>query len=203
MPFNLQPNPAIITGVILLGIVPLVLWNIGLQRENRRLKTLTLMDSLTSLPNRRGFELLIQKAIREARRSNQPLSMLLLNLDSFSNVNQDYGFDIGDALLERIAHQLREAQPHANIPCRWSGDEFIILLKDVGHVAAQWSAEKMRAQVERELFRIDDRSLHITVSLGTATLNETDDHTSVIQRAHLSLLNAKQSGGNICCSIQE
>lgn len=180
-----------------------MVWNSHLRRELKRFRSLTLMDGQTSLPNRRGFNLLMHKSIKEARRANQPLSLVLMNIDSFSSINLQYGFDIGDALLERIAARLKELQPKTNVPCRWSGDEFIILLRDMSQVAARWSAETLRNHIEQETFLIDGQSIQVTASLGTATLTADDDHTSLLQRAHLALKNAKQAGGNTCYDVDD
>lgn len=140
------------------------------------------LDSLTELPNRRGFDLLAAQAMHEARREPKPLTALLLDLDHFKALNDTYGHLAGDQVLIGFARVLENCLRHSDIVCRWGGEEFIVLLKDTDGKTGLMIAEKIRQHVEQQRYAYNDKALH-----------------SLLSRADHAMYRAKQTGRNRTC----
>jgi diguanylate cyclase (GGDEF)-like protein len=183
----------LVTAVVL-GLVSIVL-----RRYQTRIAALAITDSLTELPNRRGFDLLANQAIQEARREQSPLCALLLDLDQFKQLNDSHGHLAGDAVLRGFARQLSDSLRQSDIICRWGGEEFILLLKDTSPEQARQLAEKLRQHTEQSRFDHNDAQLNITTSIGLAELHPDDALDQLIARADRALYRAKQTGRNRLC----
>ncbi|WP_330115084.1 sensor domain-containing diguanylate cyclase [Pseudomonas sp. JS3066] len=183
----------IVTSIILVLVIRLM------RRYQRSIAALATTDSLTGLPNRRGFELLAGQALQEARRERKPLAALLLDLDHFKMLNDTYGHQAGDQVLQGFAQNLRDSLRQADIICRWGGEEFIILLKDTGSATAHQLAEKVRLEVAAQRYPFKGVNLHVTTSIGLADMHPEDALDSLIGRADRGLYRAKQSGRNCVC----
>src|SRR5690606_26182945 len=129
----------------------------------------------TSLPNRRGFDLLAGQALQDARRNHSPLSAMLLDLDHFKTLNDSHGHLAGDQVLRAFSDQLRASLRQSDIVCRWGGEEFILLLKDTNLEQARQIAEKIRAQAAELKPLQGEQTLPFTVSIGLTAL-QLDDH---------------------------
>lgn len=187
----------LICGVVTLVVLTLV--TLVLRRYQARITALATTDSLTELPNRRGFELLANQAIQEARRSQSTLCALLFDLDGFKQLNDSHGHLAGDAVLRGFARHLQENLRQSDIICRWGGEEFILLLKDTPLEAARQLGEKIRQQTEASVFTFAEQTLRTSTSIGLATLLEGDDLQALIARADRALYRAKQAGRNRLC----
>jgi two-component system cell cycle response regulator len=144
---------------------------VGLQRAsaNRliwRLSDAAVTDALTGLMNRRGFQELIETELERARRSGQPLSLIIGDLDHFKALNDRFGHGAGDRALEQLALILDTAKRRIDTAARIGGEEFAVVLPDSDHHAAYILAERMRREV-RETFMYEPYEL--TISLGVAT----------------------------------
>ncbi|QVM88813.1 GGDEF domain-containing protein [Pseudomonas lalucatii] len=179
---------------LVLGVV-----SFALRRHQARIAALATTDALTELPNRRGFELLANQAIQEARRQQSPLCALLLDLDHFKQLNDNHGHLAGDEVLRGFAAQLRGDLRQSDIICRWGGEEFILLFKDTHPAQARQLAEKIRLHTEQNRFQHAGAQLRITTSLGLAELHQDDALDQLIGRADRALYRAKQSGRNRLC----
>jgi diguanylate cyclase (GGDEF)-like protein len=157
------------------------------------------LDSLTELPNRRGFDLLAAQAMHEARREPKPLTALLLDLDHFKALNDTYGHLAGDQVLIGFARDLESCLRHSDIVCRWGGEEFIVLLKDTDGKTGLMIAEKIRQHVEQQRYAYNDKALQLTVSIGLTTLQADDTLHSLLSRADHAMYRAKQTGRNRTC----
>lgn len=184
---------------LLVTAVVLVLVSLSLRRYQQRIATLATTDSLTELPNRRGFDLLANQAIQEARREQSPLCALLLDLDHFKDLNDSHGHLAGDAVLRGFARQLSDNLRQSDIICRWGGEEFILLLKDTPPEQARQLGEKLRQHTERSRFDHNGAQLSITTSIGLAELRPDDALDQLIGRADHALYRAKQTGRNRLC----
>lgn len=180
--------------------IVLVLLNGVVRRFRSRIETLATLDSLTGLPNRRGFDLLAAQALSEAQRETKPLAALLLDLDHFKQLNDEHGHLAGDVVLAGFARDLQASLRQADIICRWGGEEFIVLLKDTDSARAQMIAEKTRLHVEEQRYAYNGKSLQVTVSIGLTALLADDTLHSLLARADHALYRAKQSGRNRVCS---
>ena len=144
---------------------------VGMQRANAnrliwRLSDAAVTDALTGLTNRRGFQELIETELERARRSGQPLSLIIGDLDHFKALNDRFGHGAGDRALEQLALILDTAKRRIDTAARIGGEEFAVVLPDSDHHAAYILAERMRREV-RETFFYEPYEL--TISLGVAT----------------------------------
>jgi diguanylate cyclase (GGDEF)-like protein len=160
------------------------------------------LDDLTKLYNRRELFIRLRQEIARSKRSHIPFSILLIDLDHFKAVNDNYGHVRGDRILEEVAEIIRENCREMDIPCRYGGDEFVVLVPETD----RWSAEKA---AERLLGRFCDYTflgydeqpdLHLTVSIGTATYESNiEKPETLIERADQALYTAKKNGRNQIC----
>jgi diguanylate cyclase (GGDEF)-like protein len=187
---------------ICLAVMLLVLFLLHtvIKRFQVRIEAQATLDSLTGLPNRRGFDDLALRAIQDARRDNTSLSAMLLDLDHFKRLNDTHGHLAGDEVLTGFAEDVRRCLREDDIICRWGGEEFIILLKDTSTTGARRVAEKIRLLAEQHTYVFTGTALQITVSLGLTVLNDDDTLQSLIARADRALYSAKQTGRNRVCT---
>ncbi|MGH8346498.1 MAG: sensor domain-containing diguanylate cyclase [Pseudomonas sp.] len=184
---------------LLVTLIVLALLNRVIKRFQDRIQAQATLDSLTELPNRRGFDLLAAQAMLEARREPKPLTALLLDLDHFKALNDTYGHLAGDQVLVGFARDLESCLRHSDIVCRWGGEEFIVLLKDTDGKTGLMIAEKIRQHVEQQRYAYNDKALQLTVSIGLTTLQPDDTLHSLLSRADHAMYRAKQSGRNRTC----
>lgn len=181
--------------LIVTGVVMLLLHRI-VRRFQFKIATQATLDSLTGLPNRRGFDVMAMRALKQAQRDGKPLTAVLLDLDNFKQLNDTHGHLAGDAVLMGFADDLKSCLRQSDIICRWGGEEFIILLKDSDREGARRVAESIRVLVEHHAYAFSGSTLNVTVSLSLAQLQADDSLQSLIARADSALYHAKQSGRN-------
>lgn len=184
----------LVVTTLTIGIVSL-----ALRRYQRRISVLATTDLLTTLPNRRGFDLLANQAVQEAKRNSSALCALMLDLDDFKQLNDSQGHMAGDEVLRSFANHLRNSLRQSDIICRWGGEEFILLLKDTTPEQARELGEKIRLQTEQNKTRFNNLDLQITTSIGLAQLQPGESLEQLITRADRALYRAKQSGRNRLC----
>jgi diguanylate cyclase (GGDEF)-like protein len=184
---------------LVVTLVVLFLLHRTIGRYQRKIEAQAILDSLTGLPNRRGFDLMALKAMQEAQREPKPLAALLIDIDHFKRLNDDHGHLAGDEVLVGFAQDLQSCLRQSDIICRWGGEEFIILLKDTNSASAQQVAEKIRLLAEQHPYTFSATSLQITVSVGLTELQPDDTLHSLIARADQALYRAKQTGRNRVC----
>lgn len=185
---------------LLVTLIVLMLLNRVIKRYQGKIQAQATLDSLTELPNRRGFDLLAAQAMHEAQREPKPLTALLLDLDHFKALNDTYGHLAGDQVLIGFARDLESCLRHSDIVCRWGGEEFIVLLKDTDGETGLKIAEKIRQHVEHQRYAYNDHALQLTVSIGLTTLQPDDTLHTLLSRADHAMYRAKQSGRNRTCA---
>ncbi|MGF6161598.1 diguanylate cyclase (GGDEF)-like protein [Pseudomonas sp. 2725] len=185
---------------LLVTLIVLALLNRVIKRYQDKIQAQAILDSLTALPNRRGFDLLAAQAMHEARREPKPLTALLLDLDHFKALNDTYGHLAGDQVLIGFARDLESCLRHSDIVCRWGGEEFIVLLKDTNGKTGLMIAEKIRQHVEQQRYAYNSQALHVTVSIGLTTQQPDDTLHSLLSRADHAMYRAKQTGRNRTCA---
>lgn len=157
-------------------------------------------DFLTGLNNVRNFDFEFNKAISQSHRRNEPLSLLLLDIDHFKKVNDTYGHGSGDLILKQVATIMTEQCRIFDVISRNGGEEFSIILIDCSLENAYIAAERIRNAVEAHVFNIHHpqaESIHITISIGVAShLDPTIPREALIEFADQALYQAKQSGRN-------
>ncbi|MGH8435114.1 MAG: sensor domain-containing diguanylate cyclase [Pseudomonas sp.] len=177
----------------------LTLVTLVLRRYQTRIEALATTDSLTGLPNRRGFDLLANQALHEAHRDLQPLTTLMIDLDNFKALNDTYGHLAGDEVLQGFASNLQGWLRQSDIICRWGGEEFIVLLKDTSSGTALQLAEKIRNLGEQSRYPFAGVRLQVNTSIGLTELHPSDSLHSLLARVDQALYRAKQSGRNRVC----
>jgi diguanylate cyclase (GGDEF)-like protein len=160
--------------------------------QNSLLKRYALTDSLTELPNRRAFQSSCEKEFAPAAQAGRPVSLIVLDIDRFKQVNDEHGHDAGDRVLQQLAQVVRSVIRPSDYPVRWGGDEFAILLPDSHLSHARLMAERIRLTVET--FPFDTGT--VTVSIGTAQLSDDNSFGSLFRRADKALYEAKRHGRN-------
>ncbi len=166
------------------------------QREKveEKLRVLSTTDELTGAYNRRAFNEYLGANIGRAKRYKALLSICLLDIDNFKNINDSYGHDVGDLALKALVRIVKESIRQEDIVARWGGEEFTILLPETGKDAALQLAERLRKNIAVNDFPKVGR---ITVSIGLAELQVDDTSDTLVKRADLALYQAKDSGRNI------
>jgi diguanylate cyclase (GGDEF)-like protein len=166
-----------------------------LESSNARLKEFSFTDDVTGLYNRRFFETRLADEVSRYSRFNQPLSVVMLDIDGFKAVNDDLGHAAGDETLRIIGHILRTQSRNIDVICRYGGDEFAVLLVETGKDGALLYADRVRRQIEAAGF---GHRRAITVSLGVACLPEDVGPVpeDVIIAADWALYEAKRAGKN-------
>ncbi|WP_313174765.1 GGDEF domain-containing protein [Massilia sp.] len=164
-----------------------------LQAELARLET---VDTVTDVPNRRGFFAALAPWMALARRPGQPTALVVLDLDAFKRVNDGYGHPAGDVVLRHVAglckRQLRDSDQLA----RLVGGEFAILLPRTGIEEAALVAERMRAAIEATPVKLDRAMISMTASFGITTIRADDSNVILLQRADEAMRGAKAAGRN-------
>lgn len=177
--------------------------------ENQFLERLAqsmVADELTQIYNRRFFDEFLRREVKRAQRYNLTLSLLILDLDDFKTCNDRFGHPFGDRVLAGVGSLLKETVREVDLPCRYGGEEFVIVLPETSAQSALVVAERVRRTVEQSEFPVDGSSdsLSITVSGGVSSFsNHGNTPDELMQRADSALYRAKHEGKNrICFSRQ-
>jgi two-component system cell cycle response regulator len=164
---------------------------------NQRAREAALTDDLTGLYNRRYAMERLAQEWAEAERSHRPLSVLMLDVDHFKQVNDQHGHDVGDAVLRQFADTLRRFSRAQDVTCRFGGEEFLVITTDTALDGALLLAERFRMAVERKALTATGISLHLTVSIGVAEKRVTHANIDqLIKAADDALYRAKHHGRN-------
>jgi len=168
--------------------------NLKVRVQKERLQAQT--DTLTEIPNRLGYEQRIAQEYARWKRFNNPLTLVVWDIDHFKRINDDYGHAAGDKALKTIAkllsHKIRETDYFA----RYGGEEFVLIMPGANKDAAKDVAEKLREVVEESGFHFKGEPVSITVSAGVAEFSAGDTPQQVFERADKGLYKAKELGRN-------
>lgn len=162
---------------------------------------LSIVDHLTGLHNRRSFDDAFEREFSRARRYERHLALLMMDLDHFKRINDDWGHPVGDVVLAQVAETLRSSVRQEETLARFGGEEFALVLPETDLLAAHQLAEALRLRVERRRFVISGERLAVTLSIGCAALSAEDKSVrTLLQRADEKLYAAKRAGRNRVCS---
>lgn len=170
----------------------------------KKLETLSITDPLTKLYNRRYFSEVSNDHFKLAKREGGDISIIMIDIDKFKNINDTYGHKVGDRVIIKLSKTLIRMKRESDIICRYGGEEFIILLLNTDFTGAKILAEKIRKKVENITLNIDDlRTLNFTISIGVSIIKHDSDKNieESIHRADEALYKAKNNGRNQITSL--
>jgi len=170
-----------------------------LLQKNDFLSAIALVDQLTDLKNRRALEMELPEQINRARTLGMPLGLIILDVDYFKKVNDAYGHIVGDRVLQYLAKRLQKTLRFQDIPFRYGGEEFVVILANTTPEEALAAARRLNCAVNSECFVMTNQlKIYLTISLGIASLQLEDDPQglNLLQRADQCLLAAKAKGRN-------
>jgi diguanylate cyclase len=153
-------------------------------------------DALTGLLNRRAFDDELRRCHALWTRRGHPASLLLIDVDHFKHVNDQYGHPAGDAVLAALGGVLKDTMRDMDVVARYGGEEFAVVLPDTDGMVAKVAAERVRTAVEAHVFHPRDAHLNLTVSVGAADLMTGDDILALVRRADQALYTSKSAGRN-------
>jgi diguanylate cyclase (GGDEF)-like protein len=167
-----------------------------LERATTALTHLALHDPLTELPNRAVFLDRCRHAVERLRRHGGVSSLMIVDLDDFTGVNDTHGYAFGDRLLIQVGERLRASLRVADSVARLGGDEFAVLLEDLGDHGDAYLAARRVLRAVSEPFRIDGSEVVLAASVGVAfTVDGDEDQPSLLRDAQLACRAAKRAGG--------
>lgn len=167
--------------------------------KNRALEEQNTLDALTGIRNRAFFDKKLIAELKRSRREQRPLALVMLDIDHFKNINDQYGHVAGDAIIRGVAHRiaslLKRASDHV---CRYGGEEFALILPNTDAEGVQVLAEHIRHEIARAPFSTEIGELPVHISAGCVALIPTGGTTPIemIQAADQALYQAKHQGRN-------
>jgi two-component system cell cycle response regulator len=170
-----------------------------LEKKNRELEQLSISDGLTGLFNHRHLHELLHEEFERSARTGEPISVVMFDLDRFKQVNDTWGHQAGDRVLQTLADILRETAREIDRLGRYGGEEFLAILPDTDPDAGITFAERVRATVDTRDFEIgEDEPLSMSISAGVATYphDQPDGPRRLVYYADQALYSAKNSGRN-------
>lgn len=170
--------------------------------KGEELERLALLDSLTELYNSRTFLKELKDELKRAKRYKRPVSLVMIAIDGYKEVARQYGALTSDAVLKVIANVLRECIRDVDIPARYSGDEFSLILPETNAAGAAVVAERIRQRVGTQAITHNWNNLKVTASIGLASFPaHAREHDELVARAIQALELSVQRGGDRVCVV--
>ncbi len=193
---EIQTTTVMLNTMVFVAIDIAFIWMIATTlRDELQIQATT--DPLTKVMNRRALESMAAHAIERSRRTGQPLSAIVIDLDDFKVINDSLGHRVGDLTLVATARCLEAELRESDSIARVGGDEFVIILPNCTRNAAHEIAERLRATLESQEIAIGDQSIQVRASFGVATLEEfMIGWDGLIAECDRALYTAKNAGGN-------
>lgn len=158
---------------------------------------LSVTDGLTGLYNRRYFEHNVEREFLRTRRYSSDLSLAMIDIDHFKQVNDTYGHQFGDYVLKEISKIIADSFRKTDMMCRYGGEELAVILTETSDENALIPLERLRAKISEHLFSYNNETANITVSIGLGSYSkEMQSQTELIECADKALYRAKQDGRN-------
>ena len=192
------PAVAILVLFVMLGVAGA--WSLArtLTRLHQRVAEQAVTDPLTGLSNRRHMAEILEREVARARRFRHPISLIILDVDDFKQINDREGHMQGDIVLETVADIVREGTRSIDVPARYGGDELAVILVETDREGALVVGERLADRMRGiEVPQRDGGSMKVTISLGVATIPDSADSLdSLVDAADRALLRAKRAGKN-------
>ncbi len=153
-------------------------------------------DALTGLYNRGFFDEQVTQDISRARRQQWDLSLMMIDIDHFKSINDTYGHPCGDEVLRRVAKIMLQQLRTSDMLCRYGGEEFSLILPQTGIEKSKFVGERIRRAVESAVITHDNSNITVTVSIGSATLQDNMTSGLLIAQADQAMYTSKKQGRN-------
>jgi two-component system cell cycle response regulator len=160
---------------------------------------MAITDALTGMYNRYYMESHLAALVEQAIARGKSLTVVMVDIDYFKSINDNYGHDAGDDVLRQLATRVRRSIRGIDLACRYGGEEFVIVMPETDMAVATIVAERLRRRIAAEPFTIEQgkRTIETTISVGIATLDAADDDAAkILKRADQALYRAKRDGRN-------
>ncbi|ALO46293.1 GGDEF domain-containing protein [Pseudohongiella spirulinae] len=153
-------------------------------------------DALTGAGNRMALMEALEREISLARRYNQDLALLIMDVDKFKSINDEHGHAAGDRVLKELVRLIGQINRNTDQCFRYGGEEFVVLLSNTSRGGASVIGERLRSAIANMRICAENGPLQLTVSIGSASFCETDTAESLLNRADKAMYQIKQGGGN-------
>ena len=160
------------------------------------LSNIAMHDELTQMPNRRYLESVLKYKMADYRRAGRTFAVLFADVDNFSHFNNDYGHDIGDAVLKNIAREVNHSVRNDDLVGRWGGEEYVGVYVVSDPAELMTIGEKFRKLVGDIRIPYGEEELSVSVSVGITMIKDTDTIDSIVQRADALMYQSKKEGKN-------
>ncbi|MEW6417054.1 MAG: diguanylate cyclase [Nitrospirota bacterium] len=166
-------------------------------RFHAEIERLAITDGLTGIFNHRHFQERLSQEFSRLERFSEPLSILILDIDNFKDINDTYGHPVGDSVLKAVADVIKKTIRNIDISARYGGEEFAVILLNTGARGALNMAERLRKAVMDKTFSAENKTFRVTVSIGISTCPDDGKRKEeLIERADKALYHAKRTGRN-------
>lgn len=176
-----------------LAVVAAIIW-LGMSSRRENLQLMATTDGLSGLLNRRTFDQVLQRELEYAKRRNEPVALLMIDIDHFKQINDCFGHLVGDEVIRRISQLLCVNTRAMDAVARYGGEEFVMVLRGMQMSQAESIAERLRTQIEAMAGL--PGPLRVTASIGIAVAAEGDTVSSLLKRSDTALYLSKHTGRN-------
>jgi diguanylate cyclase (GGDEF)-like protein/PAS domain S-box-containing protein len=177
----------------------------ALRESENRYRELSIIDGLTRLYNSRHFYFQLKIELDRSNRYEQPLTLLLLDLDNFKAFNDTYGHVEGDQVLCRLGQVVKKCLRETDFACRYGGEEFTIILPMTTSADGAFTAERIRTEFKKETFSPEPgQEIHVTVSIGIAQYKLQEEMKAFVHRVDQLMYQGKKNGKDkVCCESED
>lgn len=168
----------------------------ALKERIHDLESMAMIDTLTGLANRRYLDMHMQTAIQELQRYDWRAGILFIDLDHFKEVNDNHGHKIGDTILQMAGKTILNSARSSDVPGRWGGDEFLVIINNVNRNELRTIAERNRMLLQNSAVDAGGKRLSICASVGATLIKPDDTVDSLVERADKLLYESKHHGRN-------
>lgn len=171
--------------------------SVGFARKYSKLKRAELFESKTGLFTPAFFRAELNQELAAAGRSGRPLSLMVVDLDKLKRTNDTYGHLMGDKVIMAVGMAIKSSIRQEDVPCRWGGDEFTIILPDTNITGGVILASRIQQTVSKIDFRKGNTKIPIHLSIGLSQLTKGDSPDSLFERADQAVYRSKTKGGGL------
>ena len=185
--------------------VKLAMQTKALEEAQAELKEQANRDPLTNIYNSRYFGEISEKIIAITKRTKEPLSLLMIDIDTFKNINDSYGHNVGDEIIKLLANKLTSTIRKSDIVARFGGEEFAVILPNTNIKSAIEFADTLRVTIGKESYETKIDTIQFTISIGVDEFNHQEDTNIIdsLKRADSALYEAKRNGRNMVCAFHK